>query len=362
MTCTKSCISTRLILTALMSMVVLMLMVICTDAVSAQNGGSHLRWKTDAAFREALASPASVNWEEAPLKSSLERLGSAYGVCVVLDRRIDPGRIVNFECQNTSLAELLKQLAGELDLAVCPIGSVVYVGPPPTVERLPAIIKMRQNEVLKLPASQQVPYMRREPMSWNDLDSPRDITVKMIESSGLKLFEPQRIPHDLWPGANLPPMNLVDRLTLLGAGFHQTFIISPDGRQIAMTAISDDVSTTSGSTLGTTGGSVVSNRPPSDGGNSSAAADLPPIHLRRLTANVKNKPFKEVLENLCGQLHLNLSVDWKRLEAAGVDPDQFITFSTENATVDQLLSAILESTECSFRRNGSDVQILPPVE
>mgnify|MGYP000406889925 CR=1 FL=1 len=340
------------------SVSLLMLLIVSAGSVSAQNRDSHPQWKTDAAFREALSAPVSINWEKVTLKESLDRLSAAYGVCIVLDRRVDPGQSVDFECQNLSLAEMLKSLAGQLGLGVCPIGSTVYIGPASTVNSLPAVIKLRQNEVLKLPPQRQTPYTRREALHWDDLDTPRDIAVQMVESSGLILYEPERIPHDLWAGADLPPMNLVDRLTLIGAGFHETFIISPDGRQIAMTRIPDDLSTE------VTGSQISAGTIPNShqGGEQTGSEELPPIHLRRLTATVVGKPFREVLEKLCEQMQLNLTVDWKQVEAAGVDPGQLLSFTTNNATVDQLLDAILKPTGCTFQRNGIDVKVLPPSE
>ena len=52
-------------------------------------------------------------------------------------------------------------------------------------------------------------------MAWDELAEPRTLLAALARENGLEIEGLDRVPHDLWPAADWPPMSLVDRLTLI---------------------------------------------------------------------------------------------------------------------------------------------------
>src|SRR5437762_2517112 len=85
-------------------------------------------WKTGAAFTRQLHEIVGVSWQDRALRDGLDRLSSAYGVAIFLDRRIDPDQHVDFTARDFPLDDLLMQLAATAHAETAVIGSVVHTG------------------------------------------------------------------------------------------------------------------------------------------------------------------------------------------------------------------------------------------
>ena len=67
--------------------------------------------------------------------------------------------------------------------------------------------------------------------------------MRQLEAKyGLTIVGKDSMPHDLWPAIDLPPLDAVDNLTLVLAGFHVTFQFSPDGSSIRLVAMPKEAS------------------------------------------------------------------------------------------------------------------------
>ncbi len=66
-----------------------------------------------------------------------------------------------------------------------------------------------------------------------------------------------------------------------------------------------------------------------------------------------------MLRQLARRLGLELKLDERAIERAGISLDQRVSVLVENATVDELLHQLLKSTGLSFRRHQNVVEILP---
>ena len=107
-----------------------------------------------------------------------------------------------------------------------------------------------------MPAAVSRPLLQPKPLAWPDFATPRDILTDLARQNGLTLEGLDRVPHDLWAAADLPPLSLVERLTLVANQFDLTFALSADGRTVTLAAHSR------GSAGGTTARRA-SRRPPS---------------------------------------------------------------------------------------------------
>jgi hypothetical protein len=185
--------------------------------------GQEPAWKTGTALRKQLETPLSLTWGDRELRGALESLGKNTGVTIFLDRRIDPNRKLTLSAADEPLRTLLLRVAEQVEAGVSLVGSVVYVGPKSTASKLLALAALRRQEAGKLPADLRIRLSKSEVWSWNDLAEPRQLLVDLAERGGVRVANPELIPHDLWPAVNWPAMPWTERMTLLLAGFDLTY-------------------------------------------------------------------------------------------------------------------------------------------
>lgn len=179
-------------------------------------------WKTGEAFARA-ARTRSLNgvWEGAELAAELTRTSQAAGLCVVLDRRIDPGLLVAIELRGATFEQLL-WVAGETSAAVpCELESCFYLGPAETALALPARIRELRELAAgrELPATSRRALARRVTATSATETEPATFFRGMAEAEGLAITGWELVPFDLWRPIDWPAMPLGDCLTMALAGF-----------------------------------------------------------------------------------------------------------------------------------------------
>lgn len=205
-------------------------------AAGAETGEVGLQ--TGDAFRRTLAQPiAAVSWRGKTLRGALARITETQRIAVMLDRRVDPDRKVDFSAQLIPLEVMIEQLAQRHSAAMCQIGPVVYVGPRETTRLLATVVELRREEMRKLPAQQQRRMLRRTAWRWRRLSSPRDLLDELEADYRVRIVGKENVPHDLWPAVQLPPLDFAEKLSLVLAGFHTTFKSSPDGSAVQIVAM-----------------------------------------------------------------------------------------------------------------------------
>jgi hypothetical protein len=299
-------------------------------------------WLTGRELKRQLDKPVDLIWSENPLRSALENLSRTQRVAVFLDPRIDPSRKVQLSLRNAPLHEALQKIAQTQNLGVALFGPVVYFGPPLTAIQLRGLIALRAEELQKASPPVRSKFFARAPMAWDDFADPRRLIGWLARHNGLTPEGLDALPHDLWAAADLPPMTLSERLTLLLAPFQRTFTVSPDGRRLILSPIPD----------------VLPNVQETGGLPGGRAAKVP-LKDKRFTLTVEEKPFGPVMLQLAKQIGLQLQMDPEALRRAGVPPEQRVSFSVREATIDQLLQAAVEHLPLRWRRQGTSVVIEP---
>jgi hypothetical protein len=199
-----------------------------------------IAWKTGPALRKQLEASVSLAWSERPLRDGLVSLSHATGVCVFLDRRIDPTQEVELSADEP-LERLLESLATKIDAKSAVIGPVVYLGPRQTAGKLSTLAALRHKDAAALPVSIRSRLLKAEAWKWDELTEPKILLEGLAAKGGLTIANADLVPHDLWPAADLPAMAWVDRLTLLLAGFGLTFEFADGGQSIRLAPIPDEV-------------------------------------------------------------------------------------------------------------------------
>ncbi|MGA2035759.1 MAG: hypothetical protein ABSG68_26220, partial [Thermoguttaceae bacterium] len=199
-------------------------------AAAAQGGD----WATGTALQKKLANPVDIFWSGNPLRPALEGLARAQHVGLLIDRRVDPGQKLDVQLSATPLLQALREALENRHLDVSVLGPVVYVGPAEAAARLRTLAALRLEDTERLPAAVARKLLQAQPMSWRDFATPRDLLQKLGQQARLEIAELDRVPHDLWAAADLPPLPLLDRITLIVVQFDLTFEIASDGRQVRL--------------------------------------------------------------------------------------------------------------------------------
>jgi hypothetical protein len=360
---------------------------VSADAIPAHRTATD--WATGTRLRKQLAQPERISWSGNPLRQALGALSRTQHVAVLIDRRVDPGQKLDLQLDEVPLAAILQEIARSRQLGVSLLEPVAYFGPPGVSLRLRTIAALRTAEIHRLPIGVQRKFLLPKRIAWDDFATPRDLLAQLAEQNELEIRGMDRVPHDLWAAADLPPLSLVDRLTLITVQFDLTFNVSRDGKTLTLVPVSDEValvrSYPGGREPKATAEKYALLAPEAQikvVGNQVYVKGLLEAHERitsagrppkphtprptkgsfankRFTLRIKEKPVEVVLLELVEQLKLDLRIDHKALQEAGISLDSRISLSVQNATIDELLREVLKPARLRFRRRGNVVEVSP---
>ncbi len=356
----------------------------CGGVVSANAQATN--WLTGARFHQELARPITIGFAENPLRRALGDLARTRRIAVILDRRVDPGQKINLQLSDLSVEEVLQEIARDRRLGVSVLGSVVYFGPPGSSSRLRTIAELRKEEIRRLPPDVARPFLLPKRLTWDDFAMPRALLGELARQNGWEIDGLDRIPHDLWAGADLPAISPVDRLTLILVQFDLTFQVDADGRSLALVPLPKDVALVRDYSGGTdpeaTARKMAAMAPDARVkvvGDRVYVKGLVEDHQRitsprrppRQPAPVERSFAKQrftlevdhsaesLLRQLAKQLNLDLRIDEAGLQEAGISLQRHVTFRVEKATIDELLGKLGGPLGLSIRRDGNVVEIGP---
>ncbi len=308
-----------------------------------------VNWATGPALQKQLAEPVDIYWANNPLRQAIGNLSRTRRVAVLIDRRVDPGRELNVSLKGVPLESALRQIARPRGLDVSRLGDVFYLGPAADADRLNAVSTEFKEKIRRLPYAMRRKYSLRKKLAWDDLAEPREILKILGRRNGLAIDHLDRVPHDLWAAADLPPISLAGRLTLIAFQFDLTFKIAADGVRLELVPLPENVPRTPGAKHR----AATPRKKPT----SKPLADLERLRIDRLV--VQGKPLDAVLGQLARRLDLELRIDRQAIAAAGISLDQRVSVKVENATVDKLFRELLRDTRLTFSRRQRVVEIVP---
>jgi hypothetical protein len=337
---------------------------------------------TGRALNQHLSDPVDLVWSENPLRDALASFARVQNVAVLLDRRIDPSRKMTLSLKQSLLNDSLVAIAMTGEMGVTLAGPVAYFGPTETTAKLRTLVYLREEESRKLPPAAANAFFELKPLAWENFSQPREIVARTAKDSHLTIIGLERIPYDLWAAADLPPMTLAERLSLVTVQYDLTFRIAPGGRTIELVPIPRDVRIVRSypggpipedaakriaalaphADVAADGDKVVvrgmledHERIESPHQPTRNGAANPPANLsdKRFTLTVAEKPIGPLLKQLSKQIGLELQMDEVALGEAGVSLDARVSFKIEDATIDELLQAAIKETPLKFRRQGN---------
>lgn len=345
-------------------------------------------WATGVALQKRLAGRVNVVCSGQTFRTAAEELGKLHSVAVLIDRRIDPGNRVDLTIDQTSLAEAFEKLAAKQKLSFGMVGPVAYFGPPGAASRLRTLAAIHLDELKTAPEAVRRHLLQTRPMAWKDFATPRELLAELAKQGNLKVDGLDRVPHDLWAAADLPPLPLLDRLLLVSMQFELDFRIGNDGvihlvaapekpalvRQYdagrdAAATIERFAALAPGAEIKEAGGKIEVRgslddhqrlaAPPQTPKHPATPAKGGPAKVKIDKLTVQNKPLGPVLEQLGARLNLDLEIDKQAIADAGISLNQLVSVDVKNVSVDELLRQLLRATGLTFRREGDTVVIEP---
>ncbi len=281
-------------------------------------------------------------WQGQQLGAVLERLANARHAPLWLDRRVDPQQTVDVQFTDVPFAQALAELAEQHELGVGQLGGVIYVGPKETARGLATLARRARAALALTPAAKRQRWLRAAPSEWPRLTQPRALLKELLQQAGIELVDDRLVPHDLWPARELPPLALVDRVVLILAGFDLTCEISRDGGSCRVVPIvyplpaAGDAPLAEASSSGRSGASVA---------------------RRQFSLRLENQPVGRVVQQLAGQLKLEISWNEESLRKNGRSRETLVSCEVADVDLDELLRSILEPAGLGFSKEGQRIEI-----
>lgn len=340
-------------------------------------------WQSGVEFRRQLEWPVAISWSSNPLRSALGNLSRTHRMAIFIDRRVDPDQLVNFSAPDIPLNEALRKLARQLKVGVCYVGPVIYIGPEPVAAKLATLAAVKKEEARKLPAAALARVARSQAWQWEELASPRELLDQLSTSGGMTIVGSEHVPHDLWPAGDLPALPWVDRLSLILAGFDMTYRFSADGAQLRLEPMPDSVVLERSHPVRPEARQLISKLGELFPNTTIRAAGTQiqvsgsledheaidrlllgqPIKrpstgsvTTRYTLTVENQPLGGIVKALAQQLELEATFD------PSVNSDklnELVSFRVKDATLEELLKAVLDPAGLAFELNGKTLEVVP---
>jgi hypothetical protein len=345
-------------------------------------------WLAGDGLKQALSQKIGVAWSNVAARRAIEELSRSQRVAIILDRRVDPDQKIQLAFGDVPLAEAFQRIASRLDVGTAMVGPVAYFGPKSTARRVATVAALANEAVSRLPTNAKVRWLEAKAWKWEDLAKPRDLVEEMLRENGIVVENPKQIPHDLWGAADLPPLSLAMRLTLVLCQFDLTFEPAKDGASIRLVpmpekpVIERDYSVAGSAAeavaklkktelladaeISAAGGKVVVRSRQED---QEIVSDLLAGRTARRTTVSEGRqvysmprvdaPVSKLLETIGRQLNLKIQIDRPAVAAAGISLEKSVQVDVKDVGADELLKAVLEPAGLTYERRGEVVEVKP---
>lgn len=335
----------------------------------------------------------SITWQGQELGAVVERLATTQGISFWLDRRINPQQPVNARHSNATLRNVLEQIASDHSLGWSVFDDIVYIGTAESARDLATLSARLRRSLENAPADYRNRWLSAEPVSWPRLSTPREVLHGWLTNAGIELSNPKIIPHDLCNARELPSMSMADRISLLLIGYEMTCEVTPNGRSCRIVPIERPVMITEihnagdrardvlaafkdnkdveiqrkGRQLTITGrwedqqraAEIIAGEKVPNSQRNLPKKVPKSVSEQRFTLKLENQPVGKTIDQLAGQLGLNVSWDQRLLAGKQDMRQKRVSCEVTNGDLDRLLESVLAPAELSFQLNGNELKILP---
>ncbi|MCA9086014.1 MAG: hypothetical protein KDA81_18280 [Planctomycetaceae bacterium] len=201
--------------------------------------------KTGREFQMALQQRMSLAVNNLPLQDVVRDIIQRTGIAVVIDRRVDPGRLIEVNTPLTTVRLILLELSKSVEgtgISVC--DDFVYLGPSAAAKRLRTLCELNAEAVRKARSKLSPTSYRyltgRTSGSWGYRSEPSDVFLLACGTVPVSENSPSHIPFDLWRSCDLPSVKVTDYMTVLLNQFDLSFEIT-DAGEVSVESLSAPV-------------------------------------------------------------------------------------------------------------------------
>ncbi|MBX3420392.1 MAG: hypothetical protein KF752_02435 [Pirellulaceae bacterium] len=155
-------------------------------------------------------------WMDQPLRIAVASISQQYGICIWIDRRIDPGQLVSLSSadQSATLGQQLDRLAQSTGAAGGLIENVYLIAPADCLARMQRAAVVLHGQ---LASKGQTTSNRSQPLEWPALTSSNELLRIILNNWNVE--SAVELPHDLFHAGQLPACSLATQISLLLGGF-----------------------------------------------------------------------------------------------------------------------------------------------
>ncbi|QDT53248.1 hypothetical protein Pan44_12640 [Caulifigura coniformis] len=199
---------------------------------------------TESAFNRALTEPLTARFDELELGQLLKTLGDERRLAFLLDRRVDPSRLVSWRTGGEPFLEAVSDRLSANNNSARAIGSTIFIGPESSVKKLRTVVALRMEELRAKgnPAiKQQFAVLRDHSLAWDEATEPREMLAEISRRWGIRVQGDEEMPYDLWPAGLLFDVNFVEALSLVLIQYDRTFEWNSDATSVTILPMPEKV-------------------------------------------------------------------------------------------------------------------------
>lgn len=305
-----------------------------------------------------LGKPVEATWTGVPLRTWADRAAEIAGRPVVIDRRLDPDTSITLDVRGEPLATVLDKVALAAGAEVVSLRSSIRLVP---VKSAAAACDRaeyaREQALAKLAPAARQAVARRSSWKWPDGARPRDLVVAALDGAGMSAEGIDRVPHDHFPAASLPPLSLGERLDLVLVHFdlRVDWRSGAAGPVAAIVAIDDSLPAMPAKPA--SHGGTQPPKPPT-GEKKPPRPDQGRQGKTKVTFTLTAMaPLEEVLAAVAGRLEVTLDIDREALEARGISPKEIVRVAVKDASAEELLAALLGPLKLTGKVVGGRLEV-----
>ncbi|MFM1904055.1 MAG: hypothetical protein RLZZ440_1955, partial [Planctomycetota bacterium] len=178
---------------------------------------------------DGLDRAVEASWVRLPIREWAARATDLAGRPVIIDRRIDPERLVSLTARGETLREVLDRVAGSVGGRIDALTGSIRIVPEALAGQAAQADREARACLARLPGRARAALSKRRAWEWPDGARPSDLVAAAAAEAGLQLEGLDLLPHDHFPAARLPPLSLAERLDLVLAHFDRRVAWTVEG-------------------------------------------------------------------------------------------------------------------------------------
>jgi hypothetical protein len=295
-----------------------------------------------------LDDPVRAAWKAVPLREWADRVAPLAGMPVIVDRRLDPDRSITLDCRGEPLHEAFATAAGQADAELAVLASSLRLVPRSQRGLCERAEHARERSLARLPESARTALRKPAAWKWPAAARPRDLVAAVVAEAGIPVDGLDRLPHDHFPAADLPPLTAAERIDLVLAHFDRRVEWRSRGGAARgeIVPLDADLPPPRGD---------VAKRPQQKARDRKPAGDVQEVFSLRAAA-----PLDELAATVAGRMGLALDLDRESLAARGIAAREIVRLDVQNASRDELLDRVVGPLGLAWRIEAGRLRVFAP--